>query len=74
MIDTDERARIIHEELTTYKHADPVAWLAAALRQFEREITVGQMSDYHKGFYEGIEATKQTQPLAMTASVPETEE
>jgi len=47
MIDTDERARIIYEELTTYKHADPVAWLAEALRQFQRETeqAILSMSD-----------------------------
>jgi len=39
MISIEERAAVIWEELTLHKQVDPVAWLAEALRQFEREIT-----------------------------------
>lgn len=34
----EERAAVIVEELNTYHKLDPVAWLAAVLRQFEHEI------------------------------------
>lgn len=34
----EERAAVIIEELNTYNHINPVAWLAEALRSFEREL------------------------------------
>lgn len=65
----EERAQVIYDELTTYKKADPVAWLAAALRQFEQEIErqmlleSGAITDAHD-----------TRPLAMAAAVPDGED
>jgi len=41
MISIEERARVIYDELNANQRADPVAWLAEALRQFEREIRQG---------------------------------
>ena len=38
MIDINERAQIIYDELHANARANPAAWLAEALKAFEREI------------------------------------
>lgn len=38
MISVEERAQIFWDELTSFKHLNPVGWIAVALRQFQQEI------------------------------------
>ncbi len=66
----EERAAVIIEELNTYHKLDPVAWLAEALRRFERDVRFEYQLVTTNAEYATFIRSHDRPPLAMAASVP----